>query len=95
MLILPPEIPLYFSIVPDLKYPVSFQIVATDRDLGFNGALLYVISEGDADCAFALDAVTGDLAIAEDGGFLDRERTSEYILNVTVYDQVSFLKLQN
>ena len=46
--------------------------MATDRDLGFNGALLYVISEGDADCAFDLDAVTGDLAIAEDGGFLDR-----------------------
>ena len=59
-------------------------MVATDRDLGFNGALLYVISEGDVDCAFSLDAVTGDLAVA---GFLDRERTPDYILNVTVYDQ--------
>ena len=61
-----------------------FQIVATDRDLGFNGALLFVISEGDVDSAFSLDAVTGDLAVA---GFLDRERTPDYILNVTVYDQ--------
>ena len=65
--------------------------MATDRDLGFNGALLYVISAGDVDCAFSLDAVTGDLALAD--GFLDRERTPEYILNVTVYDQVRLIMI--
>ena len=61
-----------------------FQVLASDRDLGFNGDLLYVISEGNLDSSFDLDTTTGDLKVS---GYLDRERTSEYMLNLTVYDQ--------
>ncbi|RVE45660.1 hypothetical protein evm_009675 [Chilo suppressalis] len=56
---------------------------ARDRDLGYNGLLVYGISGGDADSAFRIDPDTGDLQVI---GYLDRERESEYYLNVTVYD---------
>ena len=58
-------------------------MTAHDRDSGFNGALFYVISSGDSDSAFDVDPSTGELFVA---GPLDRERTPEYTLNVTVYD---------
>lgn len=57
-----------------------------DRDLGFNGDLLYVISDGDYDSAFKLDTLTGELFV---DGPLDREKTSDYLLNITVQDQGS------
>ncbi|XP_060800580.1 fat-like cadherin-related tumor suppressor homolog isoform X2 [Amyelois transitella] len=56
---------------------------ARDRDLGYNGLLTYGISGGDSDSAFRIDPDTGDLQVI---GYLDRERESEYYLNVTVYD---------
>ncbi|CAG4938447.1 unnamed protein product [Parnassius apollo] len=56
---------------------------ARDRDLGYNGLLVYAISGGDADSAFRIDPDTGELKVI---GYLDRERESEYYLNVTVYD---------
>lgn len=58
-------------------------IKARDRDLGYNGKLVFGISSGDNDSAFRLDPDTGELKII---GYLDRERESEYVLNVTVYD---------
>ncbi|XP_072941921.1 fat-like cadherin-related tumor suppressor homolog [Epargyreus clarus] len=59
------------------------RLQAKDRDLGYNGLLVYAISGGDADSAFRIDPDTGELKII---GYLDRERESEYYLNVTVYD---------
>lgn len=56
---------------------------ARDRDLGYNGLLVYAISGGDADSAFRIDPDTGELKVI---GYLDRERESEYYLNITVYD---------
>lgn len=56
---------------------------ATDLDSGFNGKLLYVISGGDTDSCFAVDMETGWLKVLAP---LDRERSSHYTLNVTVYD---------
>ncbi|XP_041973434.1 fat-like cadherin-related tumor suppressor homolog [Aricia agestis] len=56
---------------------------ASDRDLGYNGLLVYAISGGDADSAFRIDPDTGELKVI---GYLDRERESEYYLNVTAYD---------
>ncbi|XP_039746236.1 fat-like cadherin-related tumor suppressor homolog [Pararge aegeria] len=56
---------------------------ARDRDLGYNGLLVYAISGGDADSAFRIDPDTGELKVI---GYLDRERESEYYLNVTVFD---------
>lgn len=56
---------------------------ARDRDLGYNGKLVFGISDGDHDSVFRLDPDTGELKVI---GFLDRERESEYLLNVSVYD---------
>lgn len=54
-----------------------------DRDLGYNGKLVYGISDGDDDSVFRLDPDTGDLRLIS---LLDRERRAHYRLNVTVYD---------
>lgn len=59
------------------------KLKARDRDLGFNGKLIYGISGGDEHSVFCLDMDTGELKVI---GYLDRERESEYLLNVTVYD---------
>lgn len=58
-------------------------IKARDRDLGYNGKLVFGISDGDYDSVFRLDPDNGELKII---GYLDRERENEYVLNVTVYD---------
>jgi protocadherin Fat 1/2/3 len=50
---------------------------------GYNGKLVYGISDGDNDSLFRLDLETGELKVI---GFLDREKEDEYLLNVTVYD---------
>ncbi|XP_064074743.1 fat-like cadherin-related tumor suppressor homolog [Vanessa tameamea] len=59
------------------------RLKARDRDLGYNGLLVYAISGGDADSAFRIDPDSGELKVI---GYLDRERESEYYLNITVYD---------
>lgn len=59
------------------------KLKARDRDLEYNGLLVYGISGGDADSAFRIDPDSGELQVI---GYLDRERESEYYLNITVYD---------
>lgn len=59
------------------------RLKARDRDLGYNGKLIYGISGGDEHSVFCVDMDTGELKVI---GYLDRERESEYLLNVTVYD---------
>lgn len=56
---------------------------ARDRDLGYNGKLIYGIAGGDEHSVFCLDMDTGELKVI---GYLDREREIEYLLNVSVYD---------
>ncbi|XP_014243463.1 fat-like cadherin-related tumor suppressor homolog [Cimex lectularius] len=63
---------------------VLVRIRAKDRDLGYNGKLIYGISSGDSDSVFRLDPDSGELKVV---GYLDRERETEYILNITVFDQ--------
>ncbi|KAM7357712.1 FAT atypical cadherin kugelei isoform 3-T4 [Cochliomyia hominivorax] len=58
-------------------------IKAKDRDLGYNGKLIFGISEGDFDSVFRLDPDSGELLLI---GYLDRERQDEYVLNITVCD---------
>ncbi|KAH8350094.1 hypothetical protein KR067_007216, partial [Drosophila pandora] len=58
-------------------------IEAKDRDLGYNGKLVFAISDGDYDSVFRIDPDRGELQII---GYLDRERQNEYVLNITVYD---------
>ncbi|KAE8613829.1 hypothetical protein XENTR_v10007885 [Xenopus tropicalis] len=64
-------------------YSLIIQLFATDTDTGFNGHLVYVISEGNDDGCFVIDMETGKLMVSSP---LDRERTASYILNATVYD---------
>uniref|UniRef100_A0A8C5MTU4 FAT atypical cadherin 2 n=1 Tax=Leptobrachium leishanense TaxID=445787 RepID=A0A8C5MTU4_9ANUR len=59
------------------------QLTAVDLDTGFNGQLVYVISQGNEDGCFAIDMENGTLFVSSP---LDRETTSSYILNITVYD---------
>lgn len=58
-------------------------IKARDRDLGYNGKIIFGISSGDNDSVFRMDPETGELKII---GYLNRERVDEYVLNVTAYD---------
>jgi protocadherin Fat 1/2/3 len=60
------------------------RVRARDRDLGYNGKLIFGISFGDNDSVFRLDPDSGELKVI---GYLDREREIEYLLNITVYDQ--------
>ena len=46
------------------------QVHAEDQDLGYNGDLVYVISEGDRDGAFQINMTTGRVTVL---GQLDRE----------------------
>ncbi|XP_053574662.1 protocadherin Fat 2 [Bombina bombina] len=62
---------------------VITQLSATDLDMGFNGQLVYAISDGADDGCFAIDMESGKLIVLLP---LDRETASSYILNITVYD---------
>ena len=69
---------------------------AVDDDRGYNGRLLYVISDGNDDDAFRADTESGELFAM---GPLDRERRDRYRLNVSVCDmgtprRCSWLALQ-
>lgn len=66
--------------------PLGYTILAIrarDRDLGYNGKLIYGISDGDDDSLFRIDPDTGDLNVV---GYLDRETRDKYVLNITVSD---------
>lgn len=62
---------------------VLARLAARDRDLGYNGKLVFGISAGDSDSVFGIEPDRGELRLI---GHLDRERESEYFLNVSVYD---------
>jgi len=78
----------FFVIFNHFLFSLVLQVNAYDRDLGFNGDLLYVISDGDVDSVFRIDISTGQLFV---DGVLDRETTPEYTLNITVLDQVRII----
>ena len=59
------------------------QVHAEDQDLGYNGDLVYVISEGDRDGVFQINMTTGRVTVLAP---LDRERTQDYMLNITACD---------
>lgn len=59
------------------------KVSATDKDLGTNGNLTYLIPEGIADGAFTVDPTTGSVSTI---GSIDREKKSSYILTVYVRD---------
>lgn len=59
------------------------QLTAIDSDAGFNGKMVFVISSGNEESCFDIDTETGLLLVLSP---LDHERTSFYVLNITVYD---------
>uniref|UniRef100_A0A672TV81 Protocadherin Fat 3 n=1 Tax=Strigops habroptila TaxID=2489341 RepID=A0A672TV81_STRHB len=59
------------------------RIKAYDADSGFNGRVLYTISDGNVDSCFNIDMETGVLNVLMP---LDREKTELYVLNITIYD---------
>ncbi|KAG8128508.1 hypothetical protein E2320_015345, partial [Naja naja] len=59
------------------------QLAAIDSDAGFNGKMVYVISSGNEESCFDIDTEMGLLLVLSP---LDHERTSFYVLNITVYD---------
>lgn len=59
------------------------RIQAKDRDLGYNGKLVFGVTSGDRDSLFRLDPETGVLKTI---GHLDYEKETEYNLNIAVYD---------
>lgn len=63
-------------------YPV-LHVIATDEDSRDNGRVTYIISSGNEDGSFDLDYETGILRIVK---VLDRERATQYRLNVTASD---------
>ncbi|CAL8364079.1 unnamed protein product [Lota lota] len=61
-----------------------FQVRTRDSDAGFNGRVLYAISQGNHESCFNIDMENGLITVLEP---LDRERSDRYFLNITVYDQ--------
>lgn len=59
------------------------KIQAKDRDLGYNGKLVYGVLSGDNDSLFRLDPENGILKTI---GHLDFEKDTEYTLNIVVFD---------
>ncbi|XP_068187350.1 protocadherin Fat 3 [Antennarius striatus] len=61
-----------------------FQVRARDGDAGFNGRVLFSISDGNKENCFNINMKNGLITILQP---LDRERMDRYFLNITIYDQ--------
>ncbi|XP_069544895.1 protocadherin Fat 3-like, partial [Brachyistius frenatus] len=76
--------PTDMAVREDLKVGSSvFKVNAYDGDTGFNGQILFSISDGNTDNCFTIDIHTGLIGV-----FLpmDREKRDRYLLNLTIYD---------
>ena len=71
-------------IMSSLSVLYLFQVEAEDQDHGYNGDLVFVISNGDQDSVFQINMTTGVVSIMSG---LDREKTQDYMLNITACDQ--------
>ncbi|RVE63928.1 hypothetical protein OJAV_G00140990 [Oryzias javanicus] len=61
-----------------------FQVRARDGDSGFNGRVLFSISDGNKENSFNIDMDSGLITVLQP---LDREQMDRYFLNITIYDQ--------
>lgn len=61
-----------------------FQVRARDGDTGFNGRVLFSISDGNKENSFNINMENGLITVLQP---LDRERLDRYFLNITIYDQ--------
>lgn len=62
---------------------ILYEFSAVDRDLGYNGEVVYVISSGNEDSCFKVDTYTGQLSIMVP---VDFELHRSYLLTVTAFD---------
>lgn len=60
-----------------------FIVNAIDNDFGYDGKVVYAITSGDTDSVFDVNMDTGVVSISAP---LDREKTPQYLLNITAYD---------
>ncbi|XP_061755353.1 protocadherin Fat 3-like [Nerophis ophidion] len=60
-----------------------FQVRARDDDVGYNGRILFSISNRDKENCLTINMDDGLLTVLQP---LDRERTDRYFLNITIYD---------
>ncbi|XP_061774732.1 protocadherin Fat 3a isoform X2 [Nerophis ophidion] len=76
--------PTNIYVAEDLKLGSSvFQVNAYDGDTGFNGQIIYSISDGNIDSCFKIDMETGLIVVFLP---LDREKKDRYLLNITIFD---------
>ncbi|XP_029303837.1 protocadherin Fat 3 [Cottoperca gobio] len=61
-----------------------FTVRARDGDTGFNGRVLFSISDGNKENCFNINMENGLITVLQP---LDRERLDRYFLNITIYDQ--------
>ena len=83
-----PELPEKFPSIVKVREDANIgtellTLAAKDHDRGHNGRVVYAVSNGDTDSVFKIGFETGILQVVAE---LDRERTPEYYLNITVYD---------
>ncbi|XP_077154662.1 protocadherin Fat 3 isoform X5 [Ranitomeya variabilis] len=72
------------SVKEDLPVGSSIlKIKATDSDSGFNGKVLYTITDGNIDSCFTIDLESGQISVLMP---MDRETSDKYLLNITAYD---------
>ncbi|XP_041116042.1 protocadherin Fat 3-like [Polyodon spathula] len=76
--------PSEISVREDLKIGDSvLKVKAWDGDTGFNGRVLFTISDGNKDSCFNIDMETGLISVLMP---MDREKVDRYLLNITIYD---------
>ncbi|MGH0188804.1 UNVERIFIED_CONTAM: hypothetical protein FKN15_032003 [Acipenser sinensis] len=76
--------PSEISVCEDLKIGGSvLKVKAWDGDTGFNGRVLFTISDGNKDSCFNIDMETGLISVLMP---MDREKVDRYLLNITIYD---------
>ena len=68
------------------------KMTATDADIGANGAVTYVIAEGNAGGQFKIAEASGEVTVA---GALDRETRDRYMLTVVATDTGAGLQLSS
>ena len=68
------------------------KMTATDADVGANGAVTYVITEGNVGGKFKIAETTGDITVA---GELDRETKDLYMLTVVATDTGAGVQLSS
>ncbi|KAL8587634.1 hypothetical protein ACOMHN_045323 [Nucella lapillus] len=85
---------LFSATVPEnaVRNAKVIKMTATDADISANGAVTYVITEGNVGNKFKISETTGEITVA---GTLDRETKDHYMLTVVATDTGSGVQLSS